>query len=286
LHDSRHFVWFALWLVYPNPPIPVANADLGRLITSDDARERLMSIRALVFDAYGTLYDVQSVRNLATELCGDQGELITQLWRLKQLEYTWLRSLMRRYEDFWSVTRAALEFTLTSAGIVPAPALCDRLMNKYLHLDLHEEAEQALESLSDYKLAILSNGSPNMLDALVKSSGVAGRFADVISVDRAKRFKPDPECYALVEPALRVAKEEVMFVSSNGFDIAGAKCYGFKVAWIERGGGAPAPRNSDVGPAEFFRLIRGRAEQLGYEPDYRVTRLTELARLVGGTPAS
>ena len=147
-----------------------------------------MSIRALVFDAYGTLYDVQSVRSLATELCGDRGELITQLWRLKQLEYTWLRSLMRCYEDFWFVTRAALEFSLTSVGIAPTPSLCDRLMNKYLNLDLHEEAEQALASLREYKLAILSNGSPMMLDALVRSSGVAARFADVISVDRVKRW--------------------------------------------------------------------------------------------------
>jgi len=240
-----------------------------------------MPIRALVFDAYGTLYDVQSVRHLATELCGDKGELITQLWRLKQLEYTWLRSLMRRYEDFWSVTRAALEFSLTSVGIAPDPSICDRLMNKYLDLNLHEEAEQALESLRDYKLAILSNGSPMMLDALIRSSGVAARFADVISVDRTKLFKPEPACYALVEPALGVAKEEILFVSSNGFDITGAKRYGFRVSWIDRGGGTPAPRDSDVGPTEFFQLIRGRAEQLGYEPDYRVTRLTDLAPLLG-----
>jgi 2-haloacid dehalogenase len=239
-----------------------------------------MSIRALVFDAYGTLYDVQSVRNLATELCGDKGELITQLWRLKQLEYTWLRSLMRCYEDFWSVTRAALEFSLTSVGITPAASLCDRLMDRYLHLDLHEEAAQALESLRDYQLAILSNGSPNMLKALVESSGLAGRFADVISVDRAKLFKPDPGCYALVEPALGVSKEKVMFVSSNGFDVAGAKRYGFRVTWIERDGAAPPPRDSGIGPAEFCRLIRGRAEQLDYAPDYRVTRLTELAPLL------
>jgi 2-haloacid dehalogenase len=240
-----------------------------------------MSIRALVFDAYGTLYDVQSVRGLATELCGDKGELITQLWRLKQLEYTWLRSLMRCYQDFWSITRAALEFSLASVGLAPHPSLCDRLMNKYLHLDLHEEAEQALASLRDYRLAILSNGSPMMLDALVRSSGLTARFADVISVDRVKRFKPDPGCYALVEPALGVTKEEVLFVSSNGFDIAGAKRYGFNVVWIDRGGATLAPRDSAIGPAEFYRLMRGRAEQLGYEPDYRVTRLTDLAPLIG-----
>jgi 2-haloacid dehalogenase len=239
-----------------------------------------MAVRALVFDVYGTLYDVQSVRNLATELCGDKGELISQLWRLKQLEYTWLRSLMWSYVDFWSVTRAALDFSLTAVGIAPSSSLCDRLMSKYLHLDLYEEAEQALESLRDYKLAVLSNGSPNMLEVLLKSSGIAGRFADVISVDRAKRFKPDPACYALVEPALGVAKDEVMFVSSNGFDVAGAKRYGFQVVSIERAGAAPALENSDVGPADFYRLIRGRAEQLGYEPDHRVTRLTDLVALL------
>src|SRR5579863_8363763 len=106
-----------------------------------------MGIRALVFDAYGTLFDVQSVRSLAMDLCGDKGEIITQLWRLKQLKYTWLRTLMRSYEDFWSVTRAALEYALTSVGIAPTASLCDALMAGYLHLDLYPEAAQALESL-------------------------------------------------------------------------------------------------------------------------------------------
>jgi 2-haloacid dehalogenase len=239
-----------------------------------------MVIRALVFDAYGTLYDVQSVRTLATELCGDKGDLVTQLWRLKQLEYTWLRGLMRRYEDFWSVTRASLEFSLASAGLVPTPSLCEPLMTKYLHLDLYPEATPALDALSACKLAILSNGSPMMLDTLVEASGIAGRFADVISVDRAKSFKPDPACYALVEPALGVEKHEVLFVSSNGFDVAGAKQYGFQVAWIQRAAGASPPENSEVGPAEFFRLIRGGAEHLSQAADCRVARLTDLVSLL------
>jgi 2-haloacid dehalogenase len=238
-------------------------------------------IRALVFDAYGTLYDVQSVRSLATELCGDRGELITQLWRQKQLEYTWLRTLMRCYQDFWSITRAALEFALTSAGIVPTAALCDPLMDGYLHLDLYPEAQQALESLRGHKLAILSNGSPRMLEALVSSSGIAGRLTQVISVDQVKLYKPEPACYALVEPALQVAKQEVLFVSSNGFDVAGAKRYGFQVAWIERGGDVPPPADSHVGPSAFYRLVRGRAEQLGYQPDFHLRRLTDLAAVVG-----
>ena len=239
-----------------------------------------MAIRALVFDAYGTLYDVQSVRSLANDLCGDKGEIITHLWRLKQLEYTWLRTLMRAYEDFWSVTRAALEFALTSVGIEPAPSLCEQLMGRYLHLDLYPEAEQALASLRDRKLAILSNGSPRMLETLVSSSGIAGQLTEVISVDQVKVYKPEPACYALVEPALRVAREEVLFISSNGFDVAGAKRYGFQVAWIERAGDIPPPKSSSVGPAEFYRLVRGGAEQLGYEPDFRLTSLTDLVAVV------
>ena len=239
-----------------------------------------MTIRALVFDAYGTLYDVQSVRSLAIELCGDKGELVTQLWRLKQLEYSWLRGMMRAYEDFWPLTRASLEYSLQAAGVAPDPAICDPLMQKYLNLDLHPEATAALDALGSHKLAILSNGSPMMLDALVRASGVADRFTDVISVDRARSFKPDPACYALVEPALGVARDEVLFVSSNGFDVAGAKQFGFKVVRIERAAGAPAPKNSAIGPTEFFGLIRGRTEHLGQNPDWQVARLTDLAPLL------
>ena len=239
-----------------------------------------MAIRALVFDAYGTLYDVQSVRSLADDLCGDKGEIVTHLWRLKQLEYTWLRTLMRSYEDFWSVTRAALEFSLTSVGIEPASSLCEQLMERYLHLDLYMEAEEALASLRDHKLAILSNGSPRMLEALVNSSRIAEHLTEVLSVDEVKLYKPELACYALVEPALRVAKEEVLFISSNGFDVTGAKRYGFQVAWIERAGDIPPPKSSSVGPAEFYRLVRGRGEQLGYEPDFRLTRLTDLVAVI------
>lgn len=235
-----------------------------------------MAVRALVFDAYGTLYDVQSVRGLATELCGDKGELITQLWRLKQLEYTWLSALMGAEEDFWGLTRASLEFALEAAGMATEAARCDRLMAKYLDLDLYPEARAALGALAGRKLAILSNGSQKMLDALVEASGVASLFADVISVDRAKSFKPDPRCYALVEPALGVAKDEVLFVSSNGFDVAGAKAFGFKVAWIERGGPPAAPASSAIGPAEMYRLLRGRAEKLGHAADLRIKALTDL----------
>jgi len=239
-----------------------------------------MAIRGLVFDAYGTLYDVQSVRTMAVELCGEKGELVTQLWRLKQLEYTWLRGLMQTYEDFWSVTRASLEFSLESVGITPSPSLCEPLMQKYLDLDLYPEAREALGSLKDHKLAILSNGSPRMLQALTQVSGVAHLLADVISVDLAKTYKPNAAAYALVEPSLKIPKHEILFVSSNGFDVAGAKHFGFNVAWIERDGAQAAPVNSNVTPFEFFRLLRGRAETLGYQADFRIRTLSDLPSLL------
>ena len=239
-----------------------------------------MPIRALVFDAYGTLYDVHSVRDLAVSLCGEKGELVTQLWRLKQLEYTWLRGLMQSYEDFWPVTRASLEFALESAGITPTPALCEPLMRKYLALDLYPEARAALDALKEYKLAILSNGSPAMLEAVVEASGIKPLLAEVISVDRARTYKPHPRCYELVEPTLNIAKHEILFVSSNSFDVAGAKHFGFKVAWIERGGGPTAPIDAHVGPVELYKLLRGRAEKLGYPADFRIKALTDLPAVV------
>jgi len=239
-----------------------------------------MTVRALVFDAYGTLFDVQSVRRLATELCGDKGELITQLWRLKQLEYTWLRGLMHAYEDFSVVTRDSLDFALERVGTTSTPTIRESLMAKYLNLDLYPETLQALKALADYKLAILSNGSPGMLDSLVEASGVGSLFSEVISVDRVKTYKPDPRCYELAAKALGVAGDEVLFVSSNGFDVAGAKRFGFRVAWVERGGAAIPPASSAVGPTELFGLLRGGAEKLGRGADARVATLIDLPKVL------
>jgi 2-haloacid dehalogenase len=153
-------------------------------------------------------------------------------------------------------------------------------MDRYLHLDLYPEAREALQSLRAHKLAILSNGSPRMLEALVTSTGIAGCFTAVISVDQVKLYKPDPVCYALAEAALQVTKQEVLFVSSNGFDVAGAKRYGFQVAWIERTGQVGPLPEPVVEAATFYRLLRGGAERLGYNPDFSLRRLTDLAALV------
>jgi 2-haloacid dehalogenase len=173
-----------------------------------------------------------------------------------------------------------IEFSLESVGLTPSPALCEPLMQKYLDLDLYPEAREALSSLKDYKLAILSNGSPGMLHALTEASGIAHLLAEVISVDLAKTYKPNAAVYALVEPSLKIPKHEISFVSSNSFDVAGAKHFGFNVAWIERGGAQAAPASSNLTPFEFFKLLRGRAETLGYQADFRIRSLSDLPSLL------
>lgn len=218
-----------------------------------------MTIRALVFDAHGTLYDTRSVLAKAERLCPGKGGLITELWRLKQLEYSWLRSLLGENEDFWEVTHAALNFALRDAGIEPAEAVRSALMEEYLHLEPYPEARPALAALTGNRLAILSNGSPKMLDALVRNSGLERWIETVISVDRVRTYKPSPACYALVEEILGIAKAEVLFVSLNGFDVTGAKAFGFEVAWIRRAGGG-APTEDPPGAAAMFRLLRSGAE--------------------------
>jgi 2-haloacid dehalogenase len=241
-----------------------------------------MPIKALVFDAYGTLYDVHSVYARTEELCPGKGDLITQIWRLKQLEYTWLQTSMQDYRDFTFLTHASLEFALRTVGIEPSESITKPLFDKYLDLNPYPEAKDALgklKSLGGYKLAILSNGSSAMLSALVKNSGLDAFLDATISVDGARKFKPHPDCYALVEKVLGLKNDEVLFVSSNSFDVTGAKHFGFKVAWIRRGSGAGVPVDP-VLPAQMYRLLRANAETLGYVPDYTFSALTELPSLL------
>ena len=241
-----------------------------------------MAIKALVFDAYGTLYDVHSVYAKTEELCPGKGDLITQIWRIKQLEYTWLQTSLQEYRDFTFLTHASLEFTLRAVGIEPSENIAKPLFDKYLDLDPYPEAKDALGQLKShggYKLAILSNGSTAMLSALVRNSGLGAYLDATISVDGARKFKPHPDCYALVEKTLGLKNDEVLFVSSNSFDVAGAKHFGFKVAWIRRGGGAGVPTDP-VLPAQMYRLLRANAETLGFVQDYTVSALTDLISLL------
>ncbi len=241
-----------------------------------------LPIRAIVFDAYGTLYDVQSVASVTEDAYPGYGEMITQIWRIKQLEYTWLRSLMRRYEDFAAITDASLRYTLRLLGLPFDPAVLERIVGKYRELDLYPEARNALEALGGYDLAILSNGSPAMLDGLVRNSGLDRLLKATISVDRVTAFKPSPETYALIEASLNVRPADVLFVSSNPFDVCGAKAFGLNVAWIERITpemmAADCERCDVVAPATMFRAIRQQMDELGYLPDFRIP---SLAGLVG-----
>lgn len=219
-----------------------------------------MALDALIFDAYGTLFDVRSVIRLCDELWPGKGERLSQLWRTRQLEYTWQRSLMQRYEDFTHVTEAGLRYACAAFGLSLSDAQRRRLMGAYLHLATFPEVREALATLSRLQLAILSNGSPAMLDPIVANAGLGGVFRAVISVDELKIYKPAPEVYSLAQTRLGVPKNAIGFVSSNCWDACGAKSYGFITFWINRSG-APV-------------------DELGAAPDHIITSLTELPALL------
>jgi 2-haloacid dehalogenase len=189
---------------------------------------------------------------------------------------------LQDYRDFAFLTEVSLAFALRAAGVEPNERIAKPLLEKYLDLDPYPEAKEALGKLKNRggcQLAILSNGSTSMLTTLAKNSGLDVFFDAIISVDGARKFKPHPDCYALVQKTLGLKNDEVIFVSSNGFDVAGAKHFGFKVAWIRRGGAASA-MNAPIGPAQMYRLLRGNAETLGYLQDYTVAALTDLTNLL------
>jgi 2-haloacid dehalogenase len=244
-----------------------------------------MPIKAVVFDAYGTLFDIQSVAAVTEQAFPGYGEIITQVWRIKQLEYTWLRSLMRRYEDFSVVTRDSLAYTLRVLGLNGDAQVFERIMEKYLHLDLYPDALATLAAMRGRKLAILSNGSPRMLNALVRNSGLDRVLDATISIDSKKIFKPSPETYSLIESTLGVAPTDVLFVSSNPWDACGAKAFGLNVAWIERvtpeAMALAFVNNELVPPLTMFKAIRTQMDELGLEPDHRIRVLGELPKLVG-----
>ncbi len=219
---------------------------------------------ALVFDAYGTLFNVHSVITKCEELFPGKGAALSQLWRDKQLEYTWLRSLMGRYVDFDQVTADALRHACQVLGLAfTAPALA-QLVQAYRTLQPFDDALAALHAVkTDYpqlKLAILSNGAPEMLNAMVAHNHLESFFDFVLSVDTVKIFKPDPRVYQLAVDRLGIAAGRIGFVSSNGWDAAGAKAFGFKVYWVNR---ANAPR-----------------EELGETPDHVLRSLHELPGLI------
>jgi 2-haloacid dehalogenase len=192
--------------------------------------------QAYIFDAYGTLFDISSVMRRAAGIQGDL-QALSQLWRRKQLEYTWQRALMERYEDFWFITQAALKSALQQLSIQATAGQIQSLMEAYLSLDAFEDVKPALQSLQK-PLAILSNGSPAMLDPLIRHNALEPCFTQVISVDRVKTYKPSPRVYALGPEILKLPAQDILFVSSNQWDAAGAKAFGYQVCWCNRSGAA------------------------------------------------
>jgi 2-haloacid dehalogenase len=219
-------------------------------------------IEAVAFDLYGTLLEVASVGRAAAEVTGEPAALV-DLWRQKQLEYTWLRSLMGRYQDFWATTGDALDYALDRLAVVVDEATRARLLGAWLDVRPYPEVPDALDALAlgGRRLAVLSNGTPDMLEAGLAAAGLRDRFEHVLSVDDLGVFKPHPSVYELALKAFNLAAERILFVSSNAWDAFGARAFGLPVAWVNRSG-APL-------------------ERLGAPPTVVVPDLAALAEAVG-----
>jgi 2-haloacid dehalogenase len=214
-------------------------------------------LKPLVFDAYGTLFDVCSVLERCEEVFPGHGPDLTTIWRTKQLQYTWLRSLMGKYDDFWQVTQDGLEFACRSLSLAPSQEQIDYLMQAYLSLSPFPEIAAALDALIGVSCSILSNGSPTMLQNVVQNAGLEGRFQSILSVDEVRIYKPSPVVY---QKHLGIDRQEISFVSSNCWDVAGGKAFGFRAYWLNR---EKAP-----------------IESLGFQPDGVVHSATELASVL------
>lgn len=225
-------------------------------------QEPLTGIAACVFDAYGTLFDFASAAQKCRDVLGDRVDAVTALWRDKQLQYTWLRAAQGRHADFWRVTGDALDFTLETLGLTQA-GLRERLMTLYLNLDPFPEVPQVLAQLkaAGMRTAILSNGSPAMLDAVVKGAGLERLLDAVLSVEDVGVFKPHSKVYQLAVDRLGVPASAIAFQSSNAWDAHAASAFGMQVVWCNRYG--------------------QRRERLPGRPDREVTSLAELSSLVG-----
>jgi 2-haloacid dehalogenase len=195
----------------------------------------LDKIELCVFDAYGTLYDFNSAVARHRPAIGAGADALTEMWRNKQIQYTWLRNSMGAYAPFWQVTGEALDHCLAAHGIAAAEVR-EKLLSAYLALDPFPEVPATLGKLKQAgkRLAILSNGNPEMLDPMVKASGLTDRFEAVLSVDAARVFKPDARVYRLVEARLGVRPEKVCFLSSNCWDAHGAAHFSFRTMWVNR----------------------------------------------------
>ena len=224
-----------------------------------------LSVDALVFDAYGTLFDVHAVEATAERLFPTHGAALSQLWRAKQLEYTWLQSLMlsvhQHREDFAALTAHALDYAAERLGLPLVAAVRHRLLDAYLDLTPFDDAEPALARLAPMPRIVLSNGTSEMLAPLVAATGLALHLDTILTVDAAGIYKPSPRAYQLAVDFLKLLPIRIGFVSSNGWDAAGGKAFGFTAIWVNR--------------------TRAPVEKHGPKPDAIVASLTELPELLG-----
>jgi 2-haloacid dehalogenase len=211
--------------------------------------------KAVVFDAYGTLFDVHSVASLAEQLWPGRGEALSQAWRAKQLEYSWLRAMSGRYKPFWDITRDALRHAAARLGLALEPALEARLMNQYSSLSAFPENLEALRALkaAGLPLGILTNGNRAMIDVSIRSAGMDGLFGQVLSSQDVETFKTVDRIYALGPAAFGCRARQILFVSSNGWDAVAARWYGYTSFWINRAG--LPPEQLDTEPDHVGRLL-------------------------------
>jgi len=220
----------------------------------------MKNIKAIIFDAYGTLFDVNSAAEKCKERLGDKWEGFANYWRTTQLEYTWLRSLMKRHKDFWQITEDSLDKSMNFYNI--DNSMRSELLNLYKMLSPFTEVRDTLKKLkqSNYKLAILSNGTPDLLNELVVSNGLKDIFDDIFSVEEVGIFKPDSKVYDLPINKYNIEKNEVLFLSANTWDVSGAGNYGYNTVWVNR--------NNNI------------FDKLDFEPNKQISNLSELLDLI------
>ena len=216
--------------------------------------------KAIVFDAYGTLFDVNSAAEKCKDKIGDKWEGFANFWRTTQLEYTWLRSLMKRHKDFWKVTEDSLDKSMQTFKI--DPSMKSELLNLYKVLSTFSEVKGVLNELKkkNYKLAILSNGTPSLLNELVKSNNLDNIFNDIFSIEEVKVYKPHPKVYNIPIEKYQIQKNEVAYLSANTWDVSAGGNYGFNPVWVNR-------KNS------IF-------DKLDYVPKYQIENLTKLIDII------
>ncbi len=220
----------------------------------------MKNIKAIIFDAYGTLFDVNSAAEKCKDKIGDKWEPFANFWRTTQLEYTWLRSLMKRHKDFWQITEESLDKSMMAFNI--NPKMKNELLNLYKVLSPFQEVPKTLKSLKEknFKLAILSNGTPSLLNDLVKSNNLNNLFDDLFSIEEVKIYKPHPKVYDLPIEKYKIKKNEVAFLSANTWDVSGAGNYGYQSIWVNR--------NNNI------------FDNLDYKPNNQIKNLSELINLI------